>query len=343
MTQQEAAVGLAGRPPLLVKGTTRVYRMFPPTSFPSAVYLKFIGDHDLFLFPRLEVDTEDDCHHSWQRVGEEAEEETKCSPTSSHADSESERGTHTPAEHQPEEEHAEQQAPEVDASAYVNLLITSLNEQATAWVSDQFQYAALRSLVKKNPAVVPFDASGVNALLQQTSERYYYVEFPDANVKFPDNIDPKPEPQAPEAYEEPEPDHTATTVDKPDGREPHDKMTLPSLPNAAADWTGDDGSDFKAIGRLAASTLRSIEPVGPHFLAHARRARHKRTFSEDDRIQAQEGAKKIEENDDSDISEPETADLLMRDAKDWKVSSCISAFPRAKRGPGVWGQRPQEI
>lgn len=96
-------------------------------------------------------------------------------------------------------------------------------------------------------------------------------------------------------------------------------MTLPSLPNAPADWVGDDGSDFKVLGKLSESTLRSIEPVGPNFLAHARRARHKRTFSEDDRIQAQESAKKVEENDDSDMSEPETPELLMRDPKDWKV------------------------
>ncbi|KAK1826898.1 ribosome associated chaperone Zuotin [Podospora conica] len=92
-------------------------------------------------------------------------------------------------------------------------------------------------------------------------------------------------------------------------------LTLPALPEG---WAAE--KDFKPIGKItkAHATQRTIEPVGPHFLAHARRARHKRTFSEDDRIQAQERAKKVEENDDSDISEPEDPMLLARDAKDWK-------------------------
>ncbi|OLN94086.1 Zuotin [Colletotrichum chlorophyti] len=88
---------------------------------------------------------------------------------------------------------------------------------------------------------------------------------------------------------------------------------LPALPDG---WTAD--KDFKAIGQVSAATQRSLEPVGPHFLAHARRARHKRTFSEDDRIQAQEAAKKVENEDDGEISEPEDPMMLQRDAKDWK-------------------------
>ncbi|KAI8196480.1 Zuotin [Colletotrichum sp. SAR 10_76] len=89
--------------------------------------------------------------------------------------------------------------------------------------------------------------------------------------------------------------------------------SLPALPEG---WSAE--KDFKAVGSVSAATQRSLEPVGPHFLAHARRARHKRTFSEDDRIQAQEAAKKVENDDDSDISEPEDPMLLQRDAKDWK-------------------------
>ena len=89
------------------------------------------------------------------------------------------------------------------------------------------------------------------------------------------------------------------------------------LPALTEGWTAD--KDFKAIGSLAAPTSRSIEPVGPHFLAHARRARHKRTFSEDDRIQAQERAKNVEDDDAGEISEPEDPMMLQRDAKDWKV------------------------
>ncbi|CAG8948950.1 hypothetical protein HYFRA_00002078 [Hymenoscyphus fraxineus] len=95
----------------------------------------------------------------------------------------------------------------------------------------------------------------------------------------------------------------------------HAQVNLP-LPLLPEGWAGE--KDFKAIGKLSAATQRSIEPVGPHFLAHARRARHKRTFSEDDRIQAQENAKKVEDDDSGEISEPEDPMMLSRDAKDWK-------------------------
>lgn len=89
---------------------------------------------------------------------------------------------------------------------------------------------------------------------------------------------------------------------------------VPILPDG---WAA--SKDFKAINKLTDATQRAIEPVGPHFLAHARRARHKRTFSEDDRIQAQERAKRVEEETESDISEPEDLMMLQREAKDWKV------------------------
>ncbi|OAA55173.1 Heat shock protein DnaJ [Cordyceps fumosorosea ARSEF 2679] len=92
------------------------------------------------------------------------------------------------------------------------------------------------------------------------------------------------------------------------------ELPLPVLPEG---WSAD--KDFKAIGKLSAATQRSIEPVGPHFLAHARRARHKRTFSEDDRIQAQESAKKTEDADESEEEEEEDPMLLQREAKDWKT------------------------
>lgn len=47
--------------------------------------------------------------------------------------------------------------------------------------------------------------------------------------------------------------------------------------------------------------------------------RHKRTFSEDDRIQAQANVKSVEEEDPDDIDEPEDPLMLQREAKDWKV------------------------
>ncbi|KAM4061103.1 ribosome-associated complex head domain-containing protein [Hirsutella rhossiliensis] len=91
-------------------------------------------------------------------------------------------------------------------------------------------------------------------------------------------------------------------------------ITLPVLPGG---WSAE--KDFKAVGRLSGATQRSIEPVGPHFLAHARRSRNNRTFSEDDRIQAQENAKKIEDGDESDASEAEDPMMLQLQAKDWKT------------------------
>lgn len=122
---------------------------------------------------------------------------------------------------------------------------------------------------------------------------------------------------------------TATIVSRP-------------LPVLAEGWTAD--KDFKPVGKISASSQRAVEPVGPHFLAHARRARHKRTFSEDDRIQAQERAKNIETEDDGEISEPEDPMMLQREAKDWKVRCCphrprfrfVSlslSYPAKMRGP----------
>jgi DnaJ family protein C protein 2 len=90
-----------------------------------------------------------------------------------------------------------------------------------------------------------------------------------------------------------------------------------ALPALSQGWEAD--KDFKKVGKISATTERTIEPVGPLFLSHAERLIHKRTFSEHDRVQAQERAKKIETEDDGDISEPEDPMMLARDAKDWKV------------------------
>ena len=94
----------------------------------------------------------------------------------------------------------------------------------------------------------------------------------------------------------------------------------PKVPAASSDFKSDDGTpNFRALGRLSPAVNRKIEPYGAAFLAHARRQRHGRTFSEDDRIQALAKVKKTEDDDDSDISEPEDPLMLQRDAKDWKV------------------------
>jgi DnaJ family protein C protein 2 len=44
-------------------------------------------------------------------------------------------------------------------------------------------------------------------------------------------------------------------------------LSLPALPEG---WTGGD-KGFKVIATLSSATQRNVEPVGPHFLAHARR------------------------------------------------------------------------
>jgi hypothetical protein len=43
-------------------------------------------------------------------------------------------------------------------------------------------------------------------------------------------------------------------------------LPLPLLPSG---WSAE--KDFKGIGSLSIPTQRNLEPVGPHFLAHARR------------------------------------------------------------------------
>lgn len=62
--------------------------------------------------------------------------------------------------------------------------------------------------------------------------------------------------------------------------------------------------------------MQSSNGIGAdHYL----QKRHKRTFSEDDRIQAQANVKSVEEEDPDDVDEPEDPLMLQREAKDWKV------------------------
>lgn len=93
-------------------------------------------------------------------------------------------------------------------------------------------------------------------------------------------------------------------------------MPLPVLPQ---DWTAEN--NVKVVGKLTQGVERSVEPVGPSFLRHAQRIRHKRTFSEDDRLNALKNVKKVEDDDAGEISEDEDPQMLLRDAKDWKVSN----------------------
>ena len=51
--------------------------------------------------------------------------------------------------------------------------------------------------------------------------------------------------------------------------------------------------------------------------------RHRRTFSEDEKIEAQNKLKQNENQSDEEISEPEDSMMLSRDAKDWKVGVAL--------------------
>jgi DnaJ homolog subfamily C member 2 len=89
------------------------------------------------------------------------------------------------------------------------------------------------------------------------------------------------------------------------------------LPVLDATWTGEEG--FKNFSAISTTVKRQVEPVGPGFLAHARRTLRGRTWSEDEKIQAEQNVKKIEEEDDGGLEdEPEDPAMLTRDPKDWK-------------------------
>ncbi|KAG0202517.1 DnaJ (Hsp40), sub C, member 2 [Mortierella sp. NVP41] len=104
-------------------------------------------------------------------------------------------------------------------------------------------------------------------------------------------------------------------------------MTLGSLllGPPPADW--DYSQDSKQHGTITKPIMEKIEPVGPMYLAHARRKLFNRTFSEDDEHLAQSAAdaaaaakllEDAENADDCEI-EPDHKDDLRRDAKDWKT------------------------
>jgi DnaJ family protein C protein 2 len=53
-------------------------------------------------------------------------------------------------------------------------------------------------------------------------------------------------------------------------------VTLPALPQG---WSAE--KDFTAVGTVSTTTQRNLEPVGPHFLAHARRVSTLISFLQD--------------------------------------------------------------
>ncbi|KAK9719861.1 hypothetical protein K7432_004519 [Basidiobolus ranarum] len=89
-----------------------------------------------------------------------------------------------------------------------------------------------------------------------------------------------------------------------------------SLPIPSSKWDKDKSS---IVHRGPSEpTPRSIEPVGRFYFAYARRQVHKRTFSEDERIQADKIQLSGGEDDSILEEDVETKELLQRDPKDWK-------------------------
>ncbi|CAO3667378.1 unnamed protein product [Umbelopsis vinacea] len=89
------------------------------------------------------------------------------------------------------------------------------------------------------------------------------------------------------------------------------------LPPPPSTWAADASSVNHAS--ITATTERLLEPVGPHFLAYARRRRHNRTFSEDERHVAEEKAAQVVEEEEV-ILEEEIIDpsLFNLDPAEWK-------------------------
>ncbi|KAF9115325.1 hypothetical protein BGX27_008205 [Mortierella sp. AM989] len=107
-------------------------------------------------------------------------------------------------------------------------------------------------------------------------------------------------------------------------------VTLDSLRLQAppADWENSQSSKFS--NRISEPVLEKIEPVGPQYLAHARRKLFNRTFSEDeehvtkaeDEAAAAAAAAKLSTDADNMLNfdiEPDHKDDLKRDAKEWKT------------------------
>ncbi|KAK9446781.1 DnaJ domain-containing protein [Limtongia smithiae] len=88
------------------------------------------------------------------------------------------------------------------------------------------------------------------------------------------------------------------------------------LPAPAAERLAQDA--FVAHAKLTPFVTRTIEPVGPQYLAHARRALRGRTWSEDERIEAESAVKNVEADVVSEDEEEEDPATLARDPKEWK-------------------------
>ncbi|KAL1934575.1 hypothetical protein VTP01DRAFT_6757 [Rhizomucor pusillus] len=89
------------------------------------------------------------------------------------------------------------------------------------------------------------------------------------------------------------------------------------LPPPPATYKAEESS--KVHAGLTGTTERLLEPVGPSFFAYARRKRHNRTFSEDERHQAEERAKLVVEEEQVDFEyEDVDPSTVNTDPTNWK-------------------------
>lgn len=93
------------------------------------------------------------------------------------------------------------------------------------------------------------------------------------------------------------------------------------VPPAPSGWTAPEAGP----STISAPIARTLLPVGPAYLAHARRKIHNRTFDQDEQEYEERQAKLREEaanatgEDDFGVGdEEESPELLARDAKEWK-------------------------
>lgn len=87
---------------------------------------------------------------------------------------------------------------------------------------------------------------------------------------------------------------------------------------------------FKSLAPFSEPERRRCEPVGPGFLAHARRTLRGRTWSEDEKIEAQRNIKDVEDEEEEYESEPEEEEMLQHDPKDWKTQDQYAVLGLSK-------------
>lgn len=104
-----------------------------------------------------------------------------------------------------------------------------------------------------------------------------------------------------------------------------------NLPELKSDITVNVVADAKKTEAIR----RPVEPVGKHFLHHAQRTLRNHTWSEFEKIQAEQNVKRVDEsNSDPDelLFDDELADesLLEHDPRDWKTADLYAAMGLSK-------------